>query len=215
MKEEIINFSEFFKNREKLSTFNKEEIKKDFFIEEDPIVEEKEEVSNEKEEVLEKQSLIKENFVEETPIVEEEVVEEEDEKVIEEPSHKPQSTIESNAYKVYKDKSETFSCEIEVEGAKIKDTQVRLIMETNEWSLIFNGDIDSYGKVTIPIKKLSLFEEGTVGAIRMEVIAEGSVFVPWEDEFEVRLSKKVAVKFNNSKTQRPETNSSVRVNFRR
>jgi hypothetical protein len=120
-------------------------------------------------------------------------------------------------YKLYNDKSETFSCEIELEGANLKDTQVRLVVESDNWNLMFPGEIDRYGKVTIPIKKLSLFDEGTTGKIKMEVIAEGTVFVPWEDDFEVKMSKKVMVKFNESKTNKPKLpqKPAVKVNFRK
>jgi hypothetical protein len=123
----------------------------------------------------------------------------------------------SDTYKVYNDKSETFSCDIELEGANLKDTEVRLILESDNWNLMFPGEIDSSGKVTIPIRKLNLFEEGTKGKIKMEVIAEGTVFTPWEDTFEVKMSKKVMVKFNESKVQKPKVTSTpqVKVNLKK
>jgi hypothetical protein len=82
---------------------------------------------------------------------------------------------------------------------------------------MFPGEIDSSGKVTIPIRKLNLFEEGTKGKIKMEVIAEGTVFTPWEDTFEVKMSKKVMVKFNESKVQKPKVTSTpqVKVNLKK
>jgi len=137
----------------------------------------------------------------------------------EETEEETEQISESNEdfYKLYNDKSETFSCEIELEGANLKDTQVRLVVESDNWNLMFPGEIDRYGKVTIPIKKLSLFDEGTTGKIKMEVIAEGTVFVPWEDDFEVKMSKKVMVKFNESKTNKPKLpqKPAVKVNFRK
>ena len=116
----------------------------------------------------------------------------------------------SDYYKVYRDKPETFSCDIELEGANLNDTTVRLILETKDWNLVFNGEIDQNGKATIPIKKLSLFEEGELGTIRMEVVAEGTLFVPWEEKFKVKLSKKVMVKFNESKVPEKNTNTSTK-----
>ena len=122
---------------------------------------------------------------------------------------------ENNNYKIFKDKSELFSCEITLEGANYKETQVRLILESDDWNIMFNGDIDKNGKCVIPIKKMNILEEGTVGKIKLEVIAEDSVFVPWEDDFEVKLSKKVSVKINESKSnpKNPvkKTNVSVKV----
>lgn len=124
---------------------------------------------------------------------------------------------DSDYYKVYADKSETFSCDIELEGANLKDTEVRLVLESENWNLMFPGEIDRNGKVNIPIRKLNIFEEGTKGKIKMEVIAEGTVFTPWEDDFEVKLSKKVMVKFNESKTNKPKTviKPGVKVNFKK
>ena len=147
----------------------------------------------------------------ELPIIEEELEEEYQEEEI------PESKDEY--YKVYADKAETFSCDIELEGANLKDTEVRLVLESDNWNLMFPGEIDRNGKVTIPIRKLNIFEEGTKGKIKMEVIAEGTVFTPWEDEFEVKMSKKVMVKFNESKTtsnkSKPIIKPGVKVNFKK
>jgi len=122
----------------------------------------------------------------------------------------------SDYYKVFNDKAETFSCEIELEGANLKDTQVRLVLESDNWNLMFPGEIDRNGKVTIPIRKLNILEEGSKGTIKMEVIAEGTVFIPWEDDFEVKMSKKVMVKFNENKQQsKPKVQPGVKVNFKK
>lgn len=216
----IINFTEFLKNKEQkeLPKFNKEEIMKDFFIEENlesteikevkeeetkkEIVETKEEVEEKEEKISEKvEEPINESIFEEDPVVE----------------YQQPKYDDNNFYKLYKDKSEVFSCEIELEGANLKDTEVRLIIESDEWNLMFIGEIDRSGRVSIPIKKLPILEEGTKGKIKMEVIAEGTVFIPWEDEFEVKLSKKVMVKFNETKSQKPQPPSkpSVKVNVKR
>ena len=146
----------------------------------------------------------------ELPIIEEEVEEEyQEEEIVE---------SRSDYYKVYADKAETFSCDIELEGANLKDTEVRLVLESDNWNLMFPGEIDRNGKVNIPIRKLNIFEEGTKGKIKMEVIAEGTVFTPWEDDFEVKMSKKVMVKFNENKSiPKPKTitKPGVKVNFKK
>jgi hypothetical protein len=146
----------------------------------------------------------------ELPIIEEEVEEEyQEEEIVEN---------RSDYYKVYADKAETFSCDIELEGANLKDTEVRLVLESDNWNLMFPGEIDRNGKVNIPIRKLNIFEEGTKGKIKMEVIAEGTVFTPWEDDFEVKMSKKVMVKFNENKSiPKPKTitKPGVKVNFKK
>jgi hypothetical protein len=136
---------------------------------------------------------------------------------IEEYQEEEISESKDEYYKVWADKAETFSCDIELEGANLKDTEVRLVLESDNWNLMFQGEITKNGKVTIPIRKLNILEEGTRGTIKMEVIAEGTVFTPWEDQFEVKLSKKVMVKFNESKVQpkKPILNKpQVKVNFK-
>ena len=62
-----------------------------------------------------------------------------------------------NYYKLYKDKNEEFSCDISIEGSSIEDTQVRIIIESEDWNLVFNGEIKN-GKCVVPIKKLGILE---------------------------------------------------------
>lgn len=157
---------------------------------------------------------VKENIQEVQPKVEEIVEEELIEEIQEEPvkEYKPS---QSNNYIIYKDKSETFSCEIEVEGANISNTKVRLLVESSDWNLYFDGEINESGKVTIPLKKFSLFPEGSTGTIKMEVIADDTVFTPWEDNFEVKMSKKVSVKFNESKNSSAVNDDKPKIKFKR
>ena len=118
---------------------------------------------------------------------------------------------EDDNYVLYKDKSELFSCDIYVEGAKTDETITRIIIESTDWTLMFPGKIEN-GKVEIPIKKLDIFNEGQTGKIRLEVIAEGSVFIPWEDDFRVKLSKKVTVSMNEKReTPKKPTDNKVGV----
>jgi hypothetical protein len=114
-------------------------------------------------------------------------------------------------YVVYKDKFENFSCNVFVEGAKIHNTKARLVLESEDWNLVFEGDIDQYGQCTIPIKKLNILDEGLVGKIRLEVIAENTIFTPWEDDFKVKLDKKVSVKVPKRSVQKE---TSVKVKFK-
>lgn len=107
-------------------------------------------------------------------------------------------TIEdSKYYTLYKDISEEFSCDVDIEGSR-EEAIARLIIETPDWTLLFPGTILD-GRCNIPIKKLNIFNEGQKGIIKLEVIVEGTVFTPWEDEFKIKLSKKVNVSFNENK----------------
>jgi len=97
-------------------------------------------------------------------------------------------------YKLFTDKTEIFECDIQLEGASLKNSQARLIIESPEVSLLFQGKIDNLGKCTIPIKKLKgLLDESTEGKIKLEVIAEDTYFTPWSSNFKVSASKQITV----------------------
>ncbi len=101
-------------------------------------------------------------------------------------------------YKLFTDKAELFECDIKIEGASLSNSKARLVVETNDYSLMFNGKINNSGKCEIPIKKLKgLIDESSKGNIRLEVIAEDTYFIPWKSEFEVNASKKVTVEIKS------------------
>lgn len=119
-------------------------------------------------------------------------------------------------YKLYKDKAEDFTCDIAIEGVSQSDTEVRLIVESDEWTLMFTGEVKN-GQCVIPMKKLSILNEGTKGTIRLEVNADGTLFTPWEDSFVVKASKKVTVKVNEGKSnkgKKPATKKAPGVSVR-
>ena len=114
-------------------------------------------------------------------------------------------------YKLFTDKAELFECSIKLQGASLKKSKTRLVVETPEYSLLFNGDISKGGKCEIPIKKLKgLIDEDTTGNIRLEVIAEDTFFTPWESNFEVETSKKVTVEIKNQTTKKPIIEAKVK-----
>lgn len=121
---------------------------------------------------------------------------------------------ELDLYKLYKDKDEEFNCNITVEGSSIEDTYVRLVLETENWNLLFNGELIN-GKCIIPIKRLNILKENEIGNIKLEVITEGNVFVPWEDKFIVKMSKKVLFAMNEDKKVKKPNNIGVTVNFKK
>ena len=101
-------------------------------------------------------------------------------------------------YKLFTDKTELFECNIKLEGAKLKDSQARLIIESEDVNLLFKGQITPEGKCLIPIKKLKGLLEGEAkGEIKLEVIAEDTYFMPWRSEFVVEASKKLTVEIKS------------------
>ena len=105
-------------------------------------------------------------------------------------------------YKLFTDKTELFECDIKLQGASLKKSKARLVVETPDYSLLFNGKISSDGKCEIPIRKLKgLIDEDTVGNIRLEIIAEDTFFTPWESDFEVDTNKKVQVEVKSQESK--------------
>ena len=118
-------------------------------------------------------------------------------------------------YKLFTDKTELFECSISLQGASLKKSKARLVVETPEYSLLFNGTISKSGKCEIPIRKLKgLIDENTSGNIRLEVIAEDTFFTPWESDFEVDVSKKVTVEVKSQTTKKPIVETKVKVNVK-
>ena len=115
-------------------------------------------------------------------------------------------------YKLFTDKSELFECDIKLQGASLKKSKARLVVETQDYSLMFNGSISTSGKCEIPIRKLKgLIDEDTTGNIRLEVIAEDTFFTPWETDFEVETSKKVTVEVKSQSFKKPIVEAKVRI----
>ena len=70
------------------------------------------------------------------------------------------------SYKLYTDKKEIFECKITLEGASLKDATSRIVVNTPDLKLMFEGVIDNNGNCKVPIKKLrGLFSEGDKGTI--------------------------------------------------
>lgn len=117
-------------------------------------------------------------------------------------------------YKLFTDKTELFECNIKLEGATLKNSQARLLVESSDLSLIFKGNINSDGKCQIPIKKLKgLLDENTQGNIKLEVIADDTYFIPWNTNFIVETSKKVTVEVKSTQETPIITESKPKVSI--
>lgn len=96
-------------------------------------------------------------------------------------------------YKLYTDKNKTFSCNVDIEGASLNESEARIILETNAVNLLYNGKIKSDGTCEVDISKIKLIPENTKGTIKLEIIAENTLFVAWESDFIVETEKKVRI----------------------
>ena len=94
-------------------------------------------------------------------------------------------------YKLYLDKQETFEANIQIDGASSSNSLCRLVVEHNNFSILFEGKIQN-NVVKIPISSLkNILQEGSTGKLRLEIIADDTFFIPWEQSYEAIISKKV------------------------
>jgi len=116
-------------------------------------------------------------------------------------------------YTLYTDKQEDFKCNIGIEGASIKNTSARLVLENTNINLMFEGTIKDDGTCVIPIKKLkNILPEGTEGKMKLEVIADDTFFSPWQDNFSVKVNKRITVEVaNDTRNTIKENKISVQV----
>lgn len=111
-------------------------------------------------------------------------------------------------YKLYTDKVEVFECEVKLEGASLTNSKARIVVESQDINLLFNGTIDADGKCRIPIKRLKgLLGENVKGTLKLEVIAEDTYFIPWSSDFSVEAAKKVTVEVKSQQAQKIVENS--------
>ena len=113
------------------------------------------------------------------------------------------------SYKLYTDKQEIFECNIYLEGASLTKASSRIIVETQDLKLMFEGTIDKDGNCKVPIKKLrGLLDENDKGIMKLEIIAEDVYFNPWESDFQVDTAKKIKVEVKGQGETKPKTNHS-------
>ena len=114
-------------------------------------------------------------------------------------------------YKLYTDKQETFECDLFLEGADLKQSSARIVVESDDLTLMFKGTIDDKGNCKVPIKKLKgLMSENTTGDIKLEVIAEDTLIEPWQSDFIVDTAKKVTVEVKSQKQSKPQIKESTK-----
>ena len=107
--------------------------------------------------------------------------------------------------KLYTDKSEIFECNVALEGASIKQSKLRAILKFDDKNLMIEGKIKSNGKGEIIFPKLkNISEDGQIGQMELEVIAEDAYFQPYEETFQVITSKKATVEVLNTKPVKPK-----------
>lgn len=113
------------------------------------------------------------------------------------------SPVQESGYKLYRDKAETFICDMEIMGANPVNSKARIILETRDLTYMFEGTIDGQGHCRVPLRKMNFLNENEGGTIKLEVIAEDMVFTPWQDNFVAVDSKKINVRVVESEEVKP------------
>ena len=107
--------------------------------------------------------------------------------------------------KLYTDKTELFECNVALEGASIKESKLRAILKFVDKNLMVEGEIKSNGKGQILLPKLkNISEDGEVGKMELEVIAEDAYFQPYEETFKVVTSKRATVEVLSKESSKPK-----------
>ena len=92
-------------------------------------------------------------------------------------------------YKLLRDKNNEFQCEIKLVGASEKTAKVRLFLEGVGCEYSFGGIIEGT-RCRVNMGKLkpytSLLESGK---IRLEVVADDTLFIPYESTYQIRRVK--------------------------
>jgi len=115
-------------------------------------------------------------------------------------------------YTLYSDKQNIFECDIQLEGASLSQAYARLIIESDDINLMYNGTITSDGNCRISMPKLKgLIKEG--GNLNLEIIADDMYFNPWKSEYDLMASKKVTVEVKQQ-TKTPIVENKARAKVR-
>lgn len=108
-------------------------------------------------------------------------------------------------YNLYTDKPNKFNCNIEIEGTSLSKSKVRIVVESDNMTYLFNGKIENNGICEVNIPKTKNFlTEGSKGLMRLEVIADDVYFEPWSSEFTVKTNKKVNVMVVEQVEEKPK-----------
>lgn len=104
---------------------------------------------------------------------------------------------------LYKNKGEIFKCHLNIDGASIKDTSVRLCLEfDNDINLFFKGNLKENGDCVIEIPILKNIDQNKC-KLTVEAIADSIFFKVYEVDVELKNSvevtmEKTEIKKNNA-----------------
>jgi len=105
-------------------------------------------------------------------------------------------------FTILKNKGELFKCQLQVEGAEIEDTTVRLCLEFDDnKNMYFYGHLEEDGVCSIKIPPLENIEK-EIGKLTIEVVADSTFFKLYECEVDFKHSVDVNMTHKET-TSRP------------
>lgn len=97
-------------------------------------------------------------------------------------------------YKLYTDQNESLEAKVELFGASYKECKSRLIVQSGNKALMFEGSISPDGDLKVNIPKLkNLLNEGDSGIMFIEVIVGDRWFETWNSKYEVETTTSIQV----------------------
>jgi len=92
------------------------------------------------------------------------------------------------------------------EGIDINNIETRLVLTTKEnKNFLLIGEVDN-GICKFNIPQLTLFEKGSHGKIKFEIISEDLYFPVWQDEFEIKSKASITINEMVSEIQHQNSN---------
>lgn len=97
-------------------------------------------------------------------------------------------------YVIDSGKSGVFKCNIQLEGVLNTNTSCRIIIESENYALMFPGKIEGNEcEITYPVLKSVINEQSEFDKIKLEVIAEDTYFCAWESNLTLKQPKTAVV----------------------
>lgn len=92
--------------------------------------------------------------------------------------------------KFHSDKKQVFECKIKIEGAKLKETNVRLVLQDGNVNRIYEGKLDVLGNCAVHLPPLDNFSNSQ-GKATLEVRVNDIVFEPYRSDFNITKTQVV------------------------
>lgn len=105
--------------------------------------------------------------------------------------------------KIYLDESKLFKCKLKVEGTTLSKSKCRLLVKSDDLTLMYEGKIHDNGQVEVTIPKLKKYIESKSGMATLEVIADDTVFTPYTETIEFANKYVVEVVTEETSSKKP------------